>query len=56
MSRTWKVRFIDKMSHGKVGETSISGDYDYDDVVEFFGLNKPDVNWYEVTEVTDEED
>ena len=44
----WNVKFIDSLSGGKVQETSITGYYDYNDVVEFFGLRNPDVSWYDI--------
>lgn len=48
--KKWNVKFIDKLSHGQVSETYLTGFYNYEDVVEFFGLDGSDVKWYEITE------
>lgn len=52
---TWRVRFIDTISNGEVQTILITGYYNYDAVVEFFGLKNPDVSWYEVELVLDED-
>ena len=38
-----------------IGETTYSGPLSKEEVVEFFGLDKGDVEWYEVEEVKGDE-
>ena len=36
--------------------TELHGNYDEKDVVEFYGLNQPDVEWYKMEEITDKKE
>ena len=52
MEKTYKIEFIDKWSRGnKI--TTIAQDMfrNETEVINFYGLNEPDVEWYEITEV-----
>lgn len=49
--RHYKVRYIDKWSNGQIKETEIHGYYDRQGVIDFFGLNGPDVSWYDIEEL-----
>lgn len=49
----YQVDFIDSTSRGQVKTTYITGDFDEDYVIDFFGLEDPDVEWYEITVVDD---
>jgi hypothetical protein len=49
-TRKWKVRF-QEVGNKKIGETTHSGSLDEKGVIEFFGLNGPDIVWYEVKEM-----
>jgi hypothetical protein len=33
----------------------LHGHYDRNDVIEFFGLNEPDIEWYNITEYNKED-
>lgn len=47
--RNWKVD-IKEMHSDKVLHTDLKGCYNINDVIEFFGLNEPDIEWYTITE------
>lgn len=49
----YRVRFRE-VGINRIGETTYSGPLSKEEVVEFFGLDKGDVEWYEVEEVKDE--
>ena len=44
------IRYIDKWSNGKVKETEYVGNWGIRKLIEFFGLNEPDVTWWEIKE------
>lgn len=48
---TWKITYIDSKSRGKKCTTFHQGNLSKEAIIEFFGLNEPDVEWYEVEEV-----
>lgn len=47
--KTWKVRFQEV--NERKGETKYTGYLDREGVIEFFGLDRTDIMWYEVTEM-----
>lgn len=49
----YRVRYRE-VGTDRIGETTYSGPLSKEGVVEFFGLDKGDVEWYEVEEVKDE--
>lgn len=50
--RHWKVTIKEvAMKHSIT--TELHGYYDEDDVVDFYGLNQPDVEWYKMEEIHD---
>lgn len=49
--RHWKIRYIDKWTNGEIRETEAHGYYDRDSVIKSFGLNDPEVSWYEIKEM-----
>lgn len=50
----FKVRYRE-VGRSSIGETTYSGPLSKEEVVEFFGLDKGDVEWYEVEEVKGDE-
>lgn len=50
----YKVRYRE-VGSDLIGETTYSGPLSKEEVVEFFGLDKGDVEWYEVEEVKGDE-
>lgn len=50
--RKWEVKYREKGS-SVIRKTSHYGLLDYDGVVEFFGLEGDDVEWYDVEEIFD---
>lgn len=52
--KKYKVRYRE-VGSDRIGETTYSGPLSKEEVVEFFELNKGDVEWYEVEEVKNEE-
>ena len=50
----YKVRYRE-VGRSRIGETTYSGPLSKEEVVEFFGLDKGDVEWYEVEEVKGDE-
>ena len=48
--RKWKVEYKE-VGRDKIFETTHWGDLSKSEVVEFFGLDEPDVTWYRVTEI-----
>ena len=50
--RKWEVKYREKGS-SVIRKTSHYGLLDYDGVVEFFGLDGDDVEWYDVEEIFD---
>lgn len=48
--RKWKVEYKE-VGRDKVFETSHWGNLSEEEVIEFFGLEGPDVTWYRVTEI-----
>ena len=53
--RYWIVQYIDTWTSREIRETELHGYYDYNDVIKFFGLNEPEVSWYNVEEIDDYE-
>ena len=51
--RHFKVTITE--TSGKVVKTEIVGNYDREGVIKFYGLREPDVLYYKIEEVTDEE-
>ena len=48
--KVWKVR-IKEVGTDNVLTPCLVGDFDRDYVIRWFGLDLPDVEWYELTEV-----
>ena len=50
--RKWTIKFKE---YGKnhIGTCYHSGNLSRKEVIEFFGLNDPDIEWYKITEETD---
>lgn len=40
----------------RVGQTSHTGNLTREEVIEFFGLDKPDVEWYDIEEINETKD
>lgn len=52
--RYWKVEAKEKYSD-MILHPELHGYYDRNDVIEFFGLNEPDIEWYNITEYNNED-
>ena len=48
--RTWKVRLREKGSDHVIETSLTKDDADRQYVIDWFGLNEPDVEWYEIEE------
>ena len=48
--RKYIVRFRE-VGSSRIGETTYSGPLSKEGLIEFFGLDGPDVEWYEIEEV-----
>lgn len=48
--RVWKVRF-QEVGRKKIGETKHTGPHGREEVIKLFGLDGPDIMWYELEEV-----
>lgn len=49
---TWKIEYIDEKSRGKRLTTYHTGNLSKEAIIAFFGLDEPDVIWYQVTKQT----
>jgi hypothetical protein len=47
--KVWRVR-LKEVGSDSILEPSLYGDFDRDYVIRWFGLDQPDVEWYELTE------
>ena len=47
----WKVDYKDTKSEGRVNTTYCYHVNTKEEVIDFFGLNRPDVLWYEVSAI-----
>ena len=52
--KNYKIRYKE-VGRSRIGETTYSGPLTREGVIEFFGLDKGDVEWYEVEEVKGDE-
>lgn len=50
--RYWRVQ-IKEINNDIIINTSIQGDYNYDDVIDFFALQDSDVEWFNIEEEID---
>ncbi len=48
---TWKITYIDTKSRGKRCTTYHTGHFTRQQIIEFFGLNQPDVLWFRIEQV-----
>lgn len=48
--KCWQVRFREKGKSEKL--TKHLGHLNKEEVIEFFGLNSPEIEWYDVQEIT----
>lgn len=46
--RKWKITYIDTKSNGQKRTTYYTGDCTVEFLIDFFGLEEPDVLWYEI--------
>ena len=51
--RHWRVTIKERFMINPL-TTELHGNYDEQDVVEFYGLKQPDVEWYKMEELKDE--
>lgn len=51
--RHWKIRLKERTT-GQICTPEYSGYLDRKGIVEFFGLEEPDVEWYDIKEVPSE--
>lgn len=50
--KTYKIEFIDEYTKGGKVSVTTSDMFDNEqDVINFYGLNQPDVKWYKITEI-----
>ena len=50
--KTYKIEFIDEYTKGgKVSVTMTDMFDNKQNIIDFLGLNNPDVKWYEITEI-----
>lgn len=47
--KTWEIT-IKEVGNPHLLHPSYTGDVDRDFIIEFFGLNEPDVEWYKIEE------
>lgn len=47
--KTWEIT-IKEAGNPNLLHPSYTGDVDRDFIIEFFGLNEPDVEWYKIEE------
>lgn len=47
--RKWIVKYRE-VGSSRIGTTTHTGTLDREGVIEFFGLNGPDIEWYDVKE------
>lgn len=52
--RRWKVEAKEKYSDSILCP-ELHGYYDKDDVIKFFGLDQPDIEWYRIIEDNEED-
>lgn len=45
----WVIKYKE-VGKDRIGTCSHSGNLSKEEVIEFFGLNEPDIEWYEITE------
>lgn len=50
--RKWKVEYIETGRKG-TRSTTHTGNLSKEEVIEFFGLNEPDIEWYNVYEISE---
>ena len=48
--RKWKVEYIET-GRDSIRSTTHTGNLTREEVIEFFGLNESDIEWYNVTEM-----
>jgi hypothetical protein len=53
--RHWKVT-IKEVGCPRLLTPELEGDYELEDVRQYFGLDKPDVEWYQISELTEEQE
>ena len=46
----WRVEVKEKYSDA-ILKPELHRNYDYNDVISFFGLKEPDIEWYKITEI-----
>lgn len=51
--RRWVVEAKEKYSDSILCP-ELQGYYDRNDVIKFFGLNEPDIEWYKITEIKED--
>lgn len=51
----WRVTIKEKAMKYPI-TTELHGNYDEKDVVEFYGLEEPDVEWYTIEELNDKKE
>ena len=51
--KKWAVEAKEKYSDS-ILRPELHGYYDRNDVIEFFGLNEPDIEWYKITEIKED--
>lgn len=48
--KTFQVEYKEYTAN-HIGTTSYTGDCTENDVIDFFGLNEPDIEWFNITEI-----
>ena len=51
----WRIEYIDTLSEGKKNTTYHYGKLTKEEVVEFFGLDRSDVLWYNVSPINEKD-
>lgn len=51
--KTWVIEAQEKWCDHPI-RTTYTGCFSREDVIKFFGLDQPDIEWYNITEVTNE--
>ena len=52
--RTWIIEAQEKWCDHPI-KTSYTGNFDRTQIIKFFGLDKPDIEWYNITEYNNED-
>lgn len=47
----WKINYKDTASHGETRTVRYEGECSEEQVIDFFGLNNADVEWYKVERI-----